>query len=199
VFQQRNETPDQVALIGVQITPRPIVEPPAIACTAPALLHQAGDDRRRFVARRIERAPHHRGVTVATEDDVGVDDVALGRAQAHAARASLDGSEAPALTQIGARVRRGQRGVCLVEARLRLPLALLGLVWSGAMICYLTAVETISVSLAVLILYFYPLLVLIYSVMRGGGEFITQFERCVRGFRSHVPGGYTLTFAPRMG
>jgi len=49
----------------------------------------------------------------------------------------------------------------------RLPLGLLGLVWSGAMICYLTAVESISVSLAVLILYFYPLLVLGYSVMRG--------------------------------
>jgi len=54
-----------------------------------------------------------------------------------------------------------------VAASLRPPLALLGLVWSGAMICYLTAVETISVSLAVLILYFYPLLVLVYSVMRG--------------------------------
>ena len=49
----------------------------------------------------------------------------------------------------------------------QLPLALLGLVWSGAMICYLLAVETISVSLAVLILYFYPLLVLGYSVLRG--------------------------------
>ena len=54
-----------------------------------------------------------------------------------------------------------------VESRQRLPLTLLGLVWSGAMICYLIAVETISVSLAVLILYFYPLLVLGYSVMRG--------------------------------
>ena len=49
----------------------------------------------------------------------------------------------------------------------RLPLALLGFVWSGAMICYLLAVETITVSLAVLILYFYPLLVLAYSVLRG--------------------------------
>jgi len=59
-----------------------------------------------------------------------------------------------------------RRASFAVEARLRLPLAALGLVWSGAMICYLTAVETISVSLAVLILYFYPLLVLVYSVMR---------------------------------
>lgn len=54
-----------------------------------------------------------------------------------------------------------------VERRQRLPLFMLGLVWSGAMICYLVAVETISVSLAVLILYFYPLMVLGYSVMRG--------------------------------
>ena len=49
----------------------------------------------------------------------------------------------------------------------RLPLFMLGLVWSGAMICYLLAVETISVSLAVLILYFYPLAVLGYSILRG--------------------------------
>ena len=54
-----------------------------------------------------------------------------------------------------------------VEREHRIPLALLGLVWSGAMICYLRAVESISVSLAVLILYFYPLLVLGYSVVRG--------------------------------
>jgi drug/metabolite transporter (DMT)-like permease len=60
-----------------------------------------------------------------------------------------------------------RRASLAVESRQRLPLALLGLIWSGAMICYLVAVETISVSLAVLILYFYPLLVLGYSVMRG--------------------------------
>ncbi|HUV22606.1 MAG TPA: DMT family transporter [Gammaproteobacteria bacterium] len=54
-----------------------------------------------------------------------------------------------------------------VDRRQRLPLASLGIVWSAAMICYLLAVETISVSLAVLILYFYPLLVLAYSVLRG--------------------------------
>ena len=47
----------------------------------------------------------------------------------------------------------------------RLPVFMLGLVWSGAMICYLLSVETISVSLAVLILYTYPLLVLAYSVL----------------------------------
>jgi drug/metabolite transporter (DMT)-like permease len=54
-----------------------------------------------------------------------------------------------------------------VDRRQRLPLSLLGIVWSAAMICYLLAVESISVSLAVLILYFYPLLVLAYSVFRG--------------------------------
>ena len=54
-----------------------------------------------------------------------------------------------------------------VDRRQRLPLSLLGIVWSAAMICYLLAVESISVSLAVLILYFYPLLVLAYSVIRG--------------------------------
>ena len=54
-----------------------------------------------------------------------------------------------------------------VERSYRIPLGLLGVTWSGAMICYLLAVETISVSLAVLILYFYPLLVLGYAVFRG--------------------------------
>lgn len=54
-----------------------------------------------------------------------------------------------------------------VESRQRLPLSLLGIVWSAAMICYLHAVETITVSLAVLIFYFYPLQVLAYSVLRG--------------------------------
>jgi drug/metabolite transporter (DMT)-like permease len=53
-----------------------------------------------------------------------------------------------------------------VASRQRMPLFLLGIIWSGAMICYLVAVETISVSLAVLILYFYPLLVLAYSLVK---------------------------------
>jgi drug/metabolite transporter (DMT)-like permease len=51
-----------------------------------------------------------------------------------------------------------------VARKQRLPLIALGIIWSGAMIFYLMAVETISVSLAVLILYFYPLLVLAYSM-----------------------------------
>lgn len=53
-----------------------------------------------------------------------------------------------------------------VSGKQRLPLIALGFIWSGAMICYLMAVETISVSLAVLILYAYPLLVLAYSMFR---------------------------------
>ena len=52
-----------------------------------------------------------------------------------------------------------------VAVKHRIPLISLGFIWSGSMICYLMAVETISVSLAVLILYVYPLLVLAYSVL----------------------------------
>jgi drug/metabolite transporter (DMT)-like permease len=52
-----------------------------------------------------------------------------------------------------------------VATKHRIPLISLGFIWSGSMICYLVAVETISVSLAVLILYVYPLLVLAYSVL----------------------------------
>lgn len=53
-----------------------------------------------------------------------------------------------------------------VPSQQRLPLFGLGLVWSGAMICYLISVETVSVSLAVLIFYTYPLLVLAWSILR---------------------------------
>ncbi len=42
----------------------------------------------------------------------------------------------------------------------RRPLLSLGLVWSGATLCYLLSVQFISVSLAVLLFYLYPLLVL---------------------------------------
>ena len=52
-----------------------------------------------------------------------------------------------------------------VDRPLRLPVAAIGLVWSAAMICYLLSVESISVSLAVLLLYTYPLLVLIYAIL----------------------------------
>ena len=53
-----------------------------------------------------------------------------------------------------------------VERQLILNLVLIGVVWSIAMICYLLSVESISVSLAVLILYAYPVLVLIYAMLR---------------------------------
>ena len=49
----------------------------------------------------------------------------------------------------------------------RLPLALIGMLWSGGMIFYLLAVESLAVSLAVLIFYSYPLLVLAYSTITG--------------------------------
>ncbi|MDH5354691.1 MAG: DMT family transporter [Gammaproteobacteria bacterium] len=42
-----------------------------------------------------------------------------------------------------------------------------GLVWSAAMVFYLLSVESMSVSLAVLILYAYPLVVLLYSIITG--------------------------------
>ena len=53
-----------------------------------------------------------------------------------------------------------------VAPRDRRPLAALGLVWSGATVCYLLSVETLSVSLAVLVFYTYPLLVLAYALVR---------------------------------
>jgi drug/metabolite transporter (DMT)-like permease len=59
-----------------------------------------------------------------------------------------------------------RRGSFKVVAKHRLSLISLGIIWSASMICYLMAVETISVSLAVLILYVYPLLVLAYSMLR---------------------------------
>ena len=51
-----------------------------------------------------------------------------------------------------------------VDPALRISLIALGIFWSGGMVCYLVAVETISVSIAVLIFYFYPLVVLGYSI-----------------------------------
>lgn len=51
-----------------------------------------------------------------------------------------------------------------VDPALRTSLIALGIFWSGGMVCYLVAVETISVSVAVLIFYFYPLVVLAYSI-----------------------------------
>jgi len=59
-----------------------------------------------------------------------------------------------------------RRRVFNIHRHQRLPVFLLGFIWSGSMICYLLSVESISVSLAVLVLYTYPLLVLVYSVLR---------------------------------
>jgi drug/metabolite transporter (DMT)-like permease len=47
----------------------------------------------------------------------------------------------------------------------RLQTLLLGIIWSAAMMFYMTSVETISVSLAVLILYAYPVIVLVVSIV----------------------------------
>lgn len=54
-----------------------------------------------------------------------------------------------------------------ISAGNRLGVLAVGSVWSGAMIFYLLSVETISVSAAVLVLYFYPILVLIYAIFKG--------------------------------
>ena len=92
-----------------------------------------------------------------------------------------------------------RRTSLMVERRQRLPLSLLGIVWSGAMICYLLAVETISVSLAVLIFYFYPLLVLAYSVICGQlkatATLIALFCAAFTGLYLALSGG-TITINP---
>ena len=54
-----------------------------------------------------------------------------------------------------------------IDQQHKKPAFMLGLIWSGSMICYLMSVETISVSLAVLILYSYPLLVMLASLASG--------------------------------
>ncbi len=53
-----------------------------------------------------------------------------------------------------------------IDRRQRLAVFKLGFIWSGSMIFYLLSVESISVSLAVLVFYVYPLLVLSYSLIR---------------------------------
>ena len=54
-----------------------------------------------------------------------------------------------------------------VPRSMRGGVVLLGFVWSGAMIAYLLSVEYISVSVAVIVLYSYPLIVLGVSVVQG--------------------------------
>ena len=60
-----------------------------------------------------------------------------------------------------------RRQTFVVNKEHRTSVFLIGFIWSGAMICYLKSVETISVSLAVLILYSYPILVLLISMFSG--------------------------------
>ncbi len=82
-----------------------------------------------------------------------------------------------------------------MDRAVRVPLASIGFIWSGAMICYLVAVETIAVSLAVLVFYTYPLLVLGWGLMRGQipastallGLFVAAFAGLVLAFHGgHV-------------
>ncbi len=58
-----------------------------------------------------------------------------------------------------------KRKTFVIEPAQRIPMLLLSVVWSGAMIFYLLSVQSISVSLAVLVLYAYPLLVLAYALL----------------------------------
>ncbi len=60
-----------------------------------------------------------------------------------------------------------QRGSFRLPRETRMSAVLVGIIWSASMICYLMAVESISVSLAVLILYSYPVLVFVASVASG--------------------------------
>ncbi len=104
-----------------------------------------------------------------------------------------------------------RRGSFRVAPRDRLPLAALGLIWSGAMICYLRSVETLSVSLAVLILYIYPLLVLGYSLLRRelrpsaalialfGGAFFGLYLALSGGVVRLAPAGLLLAAAASLG
>ncbi len=86
-----------------------------------------------------------------------------------------------------------------VAPRDRWPLAALGFIWSGATICYLLSVETLSVSLAVLVFYTYPLLVLGYSLARRelppSAGLIALFAGAFSGLYLALSGG-ELRLAP---
>lgn len=79
----------------------------------------------------------------------------------------------------------------------RTPVFLLGFVWSGAMICYLLSVQTISVSLAVLILYSYPLMVMLISLFTGKmkltGWVVAAFILAFIGIGLMLGGGKIVT------
>ena len=53
-----------------------------------------------------------------------------------------------------------------IHPRARWAIFWIGAVWSGSMILYVTSVQTISVSIAVLLLYTYPIIVLLVAMMR---------------------------------
>ncbi len=92
-----------------------------------------------------------------------------------------------------------------VPEKQRTLLIAVGVVWSGAMIFYLLAVETISVSLAVLILYLYPLLILAHSIiirqLKPSPSLITLFCIAFVGLYLALSGavitldGYGILFA----
>ncbi|MDH3760734.1 MAG: DMT family transporter [Gammaproteobacteria bacterium] len=80
-----------------------------------------------------------------------------------------------------------------VDRAQRLPLLLIGLFWSGGMICYLSAVETLSVSLAVLFFYSYPLLVLAWSIvnrqLKASAGLVGLFVAAFTGLYLALSGG----------
>ena len=62
-------------------------------------------------------------------------------------------------------------GVSMGSIRQSGPTLLVGIAWSVGMLCYLMSVQSISVSIAALIFYTYPLMVLAISVIVGQGKF----------------------------
>ena len=90
-----------------------------------------------------------------------------------------------------------------VAGRQRLPLMSLGLVWSGATICYLLSVEFISVSLAVLLFYLYPLLVLAHGLatrlLRPSAAVIGLFASAFVGLYLALYGGAVSISAAGVG
>ncbi|MFT5219915.1 MAG: drug/metabolite transporter (DMT)-like permease [Planctomycetota bacterium] len=113
-------------------------------------------------------SPYYAGIIFAAVAALG-----LGAITTQAKIVYSDGSNALTLMLMrfllstlvfGALLMFGKTGFRVEKSR-RIDLLLIGLIWSVAMICYLSSVETISVSLAVLILYAYPLLVLCFSIV----------------------------------
>ena len=129
----------------------------------------------------------------------------LGSITTQAKIAYSDGSNAMTLMLIRFLISTLVFGLILVIRRANFAVAkpqrpglfLVGLIWSGAMICYLLSVESISVSLAVLILYTYPLQVLIYSILRrqlqASGLLVCLFACAFIGLYLALSGGELKT------